>query len=192
METLNQLDTELFLWLNGLHVPWLDPVMVGATRRNTWIPCYIVLIGWLGFQYRKQAIGLVLTLILGVVLSDQMASAVLKPLTLRLRPCHEPALQKLIYPVLECGGTYGFASSHAANTFALAMALWLLVGKRFPSVKWVFGWAFVVSYSRIYVGAHYPLDILAGAGIGVIMAVACAGLHQRLTGRFFLPKNRAE
>ena len=180
LETLNQLDTDLFLWLNGLHAPWLDPIMVGATLRNTWIPFYALLVGWLIFQYRKRAFGLVLTLVLAVILSDQMASAVMKPLTLRLRPCHEPALQKLIHPVLECGGTYGFASSHAANTFALAMALWLLIGKRFGWVRWVFLWAAFVSYSRIYVGAHYPLDVLAGAGIGVIMAVGCVSLYRKL------------
>ncbi|RAK00383.1 undecaprenyl-diphosphatase [Larkinella arboricola] len=181
METLNQLDTDLFLWLNGLYAPWLDTVMVWATMRNTWIPFYALLIGWLGFQYRKQAIGLVLTLVAAVALSDQTASAVLKPLTLRLRPCHEPALQKLIHPVLECGGTYGFASSHAANTFALAMALWLLVGQRFAWVKWIFLWALLVSYSRIYVGAHYPLDVLAGAGVGVLMAVGCVFLYRKLS-----------
>lgn len=158
--------------------------MVWATKRNTWIPFYVLLIGWLGVQYRKQAIGLVLTLAAAVALSDQTASAVLKPLTLRLRPCHEPALQKIIHPVLECGGTYGFASSHAANTFALSMALWLLVGLRFPWVKWVFLWALLVSYSRIYVGAHYPLDVLAGAGVGIIMAVGCVILYQNLAKRF--------
>lgn len=184
METLNQLDTDLFLWLNGLHAPWLDQIMVGATMRNTWIPFYALLIGWLIFQYRKRAFGLVLMLVLAVALSDQMASAVMKPLTLRLRPCHEPALQKLIHPVLECGGTYGFASSHAANTFALAMALWLLIGKRFGGVRWVFLWATVVSYSRIYVGAHYPLDVLAGAGIGVMMAVFCVNGYQYVEKRF--------
>ncbi|GAB3338740.1 lipid A 4'-phosphatase [Larkinella ripae] len=187
METLNQLDTDLFLWLNGLYAPWLDAVMVGATLRNTWIPFYGLLIAWLVFQYRKQALGLVVTLIVAVALSDQMASAVLKPLTLRLRPCHEPALQKLIHPVLECGGTYGFASSHAANTFALATALWLLVGGRFSWVKWAYLWAFVVSYSRIYVGAHYPGDVLAGAGVGAGIAFFCVWVYRKLTNRVSKP-----
>jgi undecaprenyl-diphosphatase len=184
LETLNQLDTELFLWLNGHYVSWLDPLMVGATQRNTWIPFYILLIAWLVRVYRKDAIGLILALVAAVALSDQTASALLKPLTLRLRPCHELALQPLIHPVLECGGRYGFASSHAANSFALAMGLWLLVGKRFPVVKWVFLWAFLVSYSRIYVGAHYPLDILAGAGVGVLMAALSNAVYQLLRLKF--------
>lgn len=178
-ESLNQLDTDLFVWLNGHYASWLDPVMVLITGRNSWFPFYALLIGWLVFRYRRQAMGLLLTLVAAVVISDQTASALLKPLTLRLRPCHVPALQKIIHPVLECGGSYGFASSHAANTFALATGLWLLIGKQYPWLKWLFLWAALVSYSRIYVGAHYPLDVLAGAGIGVLAAIFCVGLYQK-------------
>lgn len=183
-ETLNRLDTDLFLWLNGRYASWLDPIMVFATERNTWFPFYALLIGWLIYQYRKQALWMILTLAAAVAISDQTASALLKPLTLRLRPCHEPTLQTLIHPVLECGGQYGFASSHAANTFALATGLWLLVGKQHPWVKWLYLWAILVAYSRIYVGAHYPLDILAGAGIGVLAAQLCVWVLYRFNSQF--------
>jgi undecaprenyl-diphosphatase len=81
--------------------------------------------------------------------------------------------------VLPCGGQYGFASSHAANAFALATGLWLLLGQQYRWLGWLFLWAIAVAYSRIYVGAHYPLDVLAGAGIGVLMAWLSAGLNQR-------------
>lgn len=178
-ETLNQLDTQLFLWLNSQHALWLDGPMVFATERNSWFPLYAVLIGWLAVRYRKQALGMVLALVAAVAISDQTASALFKPLTHRLRPCHEPALQPLIHPVLECGGLYGFASSHAANTFALATGVWLLVGHRYPAVKWLYLWAFWVSYSRLYVGAHYPLDLLAGAGIGTLAAAGCVAVYRQ-------------
>lgn len=181
-DTINQLDTRLFLWLNGHHTPWLDPIMIWITERNSWFPFYALLIGWLVFRYRGRAIGLILTLVLAVALSDQTASALLKPLTLRLRPCHEPTLQKLIHPVLDCGGTYGFASSHAANAFALAMGLWLLIGRQYPIAKWLFLWGCLMAYSRVYVGAHYPLDVLAGAGIGVLMAVGSVWLYRQYLG----------
>ncbi len=182
-DAINQLDTDLFLWLNGLYAPWLDGFMVLITGRDVWIPVYALLISWLTFRYRKRAISMVLTLAVAVALSDQTASALLKPLTHRLRPCHTPGLQKLIHSVLECGGLYGFASSHAANTFALATGLWLLLGSAYPSVRWVFLWATIVSYSRIYVGAHYPLDILAGAGVGVLAAGLCVTGYQQIAQR---------
>lgn len=177
LETLNRLDTDLFLWLNGRYTPWLDPIMIWVTERNSWIPFYAILIGWMIYRYRKQAIGLVLTIIAAVALGDQLCSSVLKPLTHRLRPCHDLAVQKLMHPVMECGGLYGFASSHAATTFALATTLWLLLGKQHPWLKWGFLWASIVSYSRIYVAAHYPLDVLAGTGIGVLSAMLAVSVY---------------
>lgn len=184
LDEINQLDTNLFLRLNGLYASWLDPIMILATERNTWIPFYALLIGWLAYRYRKQAIWMVLTLIVAVAISDQTASALLKPITHRLRPCHVPALQKLIHPVMECGGLYGFASSHAANTFALATGVWLLIGKQYAWAKWIFVWAAFVSYSRIYVAAHYPLDVLTGAGIGVLAAMLCVTIFRSQQHRF--------
>ena len=81
---------------------------------------------------------------------------------------------------MECGGQYGFVSSHAATTFALAATLWLLLGKQHPWLKWGFLWAAVVSYSRIYVAAHYPLDVLAGTGVGVLSAFLCVAVYQKI------------
>jgi undecaprenyl-diphosphatase len=180
LDTLNRLDTQLFLWLNSLHTPWLDPLIVLATERNTWIPFYVLLVGWLVWRYRQGAIRMVLLLAVSVAISDQLCSSVLKPLTHRLRPCHEAALQPFIHPLMPCGGLYGFASSHAANTFALAMGLWLLLGRTYPALRWLFLWAAIVAYSRIYVGAHYPLDVLAGAGIGTLVAAVVVKCEWRM------------
>jgi undecaprenyl-diphosphatase len=190
LQKLNQLDTDLFLWLNGHYTPWLDPIMVWVTERNNWFPFYALLIGWLVYRFRKQAIALLLTIAAAVAVADQLASSVLKPLTHRLRPCHELALQKLIHPVLECGGLYSFVSSHASTTFALAATLWFLLGKQYPLFKWVFLWAAVVSYSRIYVAAHYPLDVLAGTGLGVLCAFLCVLIFNGWQNRFVNPDKR--
>ncbi len=188
LQTLNQLDTDLFVWLNGRYTPWLDPIMIWITERNSWFPLYTLLIGWLIYRYRRQAIGFLLTIIAAVAVADQVASSVIKPLTHRLRPCHELALRKLIHPVLDCGGQYSFVSSHASTTFALTTTLWLLLGRQYPWLKWGFLWAAVVSYSRIYVAAHYPLDVLAGAGIGVLSAVVCVLIFRRVQGHSEPPR----
>lgn len=180
LQTLNRLDTDLFLWLNSINAPWLDPLMILVTERNTWIPFYVLLVGWLIYRYRKQAAGLLLTIAASVALGDQLASSIIKPLTHRLRPCHELALQKLIHPVMECGGRFSFVSSHASTTFALAMSLWLLLGKQYSWPRWVFLWAAVVSYSRIYVAAHYPLDVLMGALVGILSALVMVTLYRKI------------
>jgi len=183
IDKLNQFDIHLFLWLNGRYTPWLDPIMIWITERNSWFPLYALLIGWLIFEYRKQAIGFILTIIFSVALADQVASSVFKPLVHRLRPCHELALQTFIHPVMECGGQYGFVSSHAATTFALAASLWFMLGKQHRWLWLGFLWAAIVSYSRIYVAAHYPLDVLAGTAVGISSAALCVFVLRKIQVR---------
>jgi undecaprenyl-diphosphatase len=165
------IDKELFLLINGQHNPTMDEVMAWITARNSWIPFYLIFIGWLWYRYKKQGLWILLNMVISIALADQFTSSLLKPLVKRLRPCHEPALQNLIHLVGNCGGMYGFASSHASNAFAFALAFFLLKGKNHAWAKWLFVWAFVVSYSRMYVGVHYPADILVGALVGCMSAV---------------------
>jgi undecaprenyl-diphosphatase len=183
MQTLQSLDTQLFLFLNSLHANWLDPVMGLITRRDTWFPAYLVLIFWLIYSQKKQATFIIISIILAVALSDQLCSSVLKPLVHRLRPCHQPNLQGLIHMVTECGGQYGFCSSHAANGFALATSLMLFFGRNKYTYLLLL-WALIISYSRIYVGVHYPFDVICGALIGTgfayISFIAISFVKQRI------------
>jgi undecaprenyl-diphosphatase len=178
---INELDTELFLWLNGHHAPWADAIMTWVTARNSWIPFYVILLGWIGWQYRRHAWGIVGSIFVTILTADQFTSSFLKPNIQRLRPCYVSELQNQIHNLGGCGGTYGFASSHAANSFGLAMILWLIFKDKHPAFRWVFVWAVLVSYSRIYVGVHYPLDILAGALVGIIAATMSYKIYLRLT-----------
>lgn len=177
IETISKLDQQLFLFLNGLHVSWLDAPMFWTSHRYTWLPLYAWLIFLLWKRANKIVFGLQLAAIgLSLVLCDRISSGLVKPFFARLRPCHEPALQSLIHSLEDCAGKFGFVSSHAANTFGAAMFFWLIWHKKWPIVRWLFVWATLVSYSRIYVGKHYPADVVFGG----ILGVACAWLAYQI------------
>ncbi|HAA20854.1 MAG TPA: phosphatase PAP2 family protein, partial [Cytophagales bacterium] len=157
LERLLSWDREVFLWFNGQHSPFWDPVWVTITEKQTWYVLYALLIAFLLWKYRWQGLLAVVLLILSVVLADQLTSGLMKPLFARPRPCHEPSLEGLIHLIKYCGGPYGFASSHAANSFAVAIFAGHMLrsfGRWIPPLWWL--WAAVISYSRVAVGVHYP------------------------------------
>ena len=173
METLSNIDTDLFLFLNGLHTSWLDKVMIAVTQMWVWVPLYLLLIYWTVKQYGKRCWWIFLAVGIVVLCSDQLSAHVCKPLFQRLRPCYNADLQDLIYlPKGMAGGRYGFVSSHAANTFAVAAFLTPALRK---NRNWMgivlYFWAFISSYSRIYLGFHYPGDILCGALLGILIGL---------------------
>ena len=170
IDSLIDIDKKLFLFINGLHDSHLDETMRIISTTGVWIPFYAVLIFLIIRKFKKQSWLPLLTITLLIVLCDQFASGLMKPLFERLRPCHEPSLQNLIYMPFGCGGQYGFISSHAANTFGLAMFIWLLFKKQSKYWGLMFLWAFIVSYSRIYLAAHYPADVFLGGLSGVLWA----------------------
>ena len=171
MAGIERVDTQLFLWLNGLHVGWLDKVMVSITETWPWIPLFILLIFMVFKQYGKRGWWVLLAVALVLLCSDQLSAHVCKPLFHRLRPCFNPELEGLVHlPKGLPGGRYGFVSSHAANTFAVAAFLTPVLRQSYKHVGWwLFAWAFISSYTRIYIGVHYPGDIVGGAALGIII-----------------------
>lgn len=123
----------------------------------------------------------ILLLICAVGMADYIASGIMKPFFERLRPCQDPSLDHLITLVGSCGGKYGFASSHAANSASLAGGLFFMFRQRWPKFTiWMICWALIVGYSRIYVGVHYPGDVLAGMFVGILTSfVFCYVIYQQ-------------
>lgn len=178
------IDTYILLWINGHHTEWLDQLMWWVSQSVTWIPLYIVLVGLIIYRYRswKIVMAILLAFALAVGLSDFISSGILKPLVERLRPTHEPSLAPFLHIVNGYkGGMYGFCSSHAANTLACAL-LFVFVYKNKITTSILIVWVAINSYSRIYLGVHYPTDIMAGWIIGcatAALAYALLGFLQK-------------
>ncbi len=167
----NNVDQNLFFFLNGLHASWLDPVMLFLSNKFVWLPLYLYLIYRLFVHFKKNTVWLVILILLTVGAADYTTSGILKPTVQRLRPCKDAQINRDIHTVGNCGGQYGFASSHAANTFAAATFIFLLLGrKEVITSRLLIVWATLVAYSRVYLGVHYPGDIIVGAAIGMLLA----------------------
>lgn len=173
MDTIIEIDHKLFVFLNSLHADWLDPVMQHISGKYEWIPLYAILLFLIVRKYKMSSIWIVLGVVLLITATDQISVKLFKELFERLRPCHHPQIKETVHLINgHCGGKYGFVSSHAANTFGLATYLGLFLKKHFKYSLWLLlGWAAVVSYSRIYLGVHYPLDIAAGGALGMIIGM---------------------
>ena len=166
MHELIQEDKSIFLFLNNLGSTPFDQLWIMISATWIWVPLYVIFLYLLFKTFKLRSLIFILIFIaLGVTVSDQLAG-IFKTGILRLRPCHDPTLTGLMRAV-KCGGQFGFYSSHAANTFFIATFMSLLLYKKFKFLPYfLFVWAIVVSYSRIYLGVHFPLDILMGSLMG--------------------------
>lgn len=192
MNFITNLDTELFLFLNGLHVDWLDPIMTFISGKITWAPFYLILLFLVIKKYKKQSILVLIGVVILIVCSDQISSGIFKPIFERPRPCHNEAIKDLVYlPNGHCGGAYGFISSHACNCFALAVFITHVLKKYYRKIASImYIWANLVAYSRIYMGVHYPGDIIVGAVVGIIVGFVISKLYDMISQRVETQRRR--
>ena len=199
MDYLIHIDQQWLLAINGWHSEWADMLMWYISKSTTWLPLYALLVGLIVYRFgilspslcregrRGSSLLRVLIILAGfavaVGVSDFVSSGIIKPWVCRLRPTHEPELAGLIHLVNGyTGGLYGFVSSHAANTMACALLFALLYRNKYATVGLML-WVALNCYSRMYLGVHYPADIIGGLAIGALMATLTYGMVRRLLER---------
>lgn len=171
LEFLKQMDYSIFHFINNtISNQTLDSIMLFLRNAHNWIPLYILLFIYLIYSYKWNGLKYGLYILIAFAIADSITFQLLKPWFGRLRPCHSETLTVRLL-LNHCGGKYGFPSNHAANHAAIAISIVLagIFKKKWINYLWLF-WAFMIGIAQIYVGVHYPSDILAGFILGASIA----------------------
>jgi len=192
LQTILEWDSWLFLKINTIFThPLLDKIFPLWRDSELWVPFYLFLIVLAIVNFGKKAGSWILFAIINVALTDQASSSLIKNWFARIRPCNEELLVGKMRLLLEhCSGGFSFTSSHATNHFGFAMFVFLTTRHLFGKWgKWLFVWAATISYGQVYVGVHYPIDILFGALLGSGIGALTAGYYNRKMGPITLSQN---
>jgi undecaprenyl-diphosphatase len=167
---------------NGMQNAFLDWLCPLLRKQGNWYLLYAVLVFFLYRKHQKNTIWIVVGAALMILITDQLSAHLIKNIVQRLRPCNDPALQSQVHLLVHCGQGFSFVSSHATNHFALA----IFVPAFFPDQgKWLLPvallWAGSIAFSQVYVGVHYPFDVICGALLGSIIAYIAALIVRKKT-----------
>ncbi|MCU4165355.1 phosphatase PAP2 family protein [Marinilabiliaceae bacterium A049] len=186
MQSLLELDKDILLFLNSHFSAYWDNFFWMFTSKEVWVPLYLT-IGYVIFKnHGFKGIITLLSFVLLIILCDQISTNIFKEGFQRLRPSHDEDLKYLVHLIAgKRGGLYGFVSSHSANSFGLAMFSSLLFRNK-TYTFFIFTWASINAYSRIYMGVHFPGDIIGGFLLGIILALFVYEVYLRIITRFIV------
>lgn len=179
--SLKEADTALFYLVNNkLSFSKIDDLMLLLRQAYTWIPLYLFFFLFFYWNCKKYFLAIVALSLVTFALSDFTSASIIKPFIGRLRPCHDPALQLTINNIAGCGGVYGMPSTHAANHFGIA-TFWYMAIKYTLNQKWLwlFAWAFIICYAQVYVGVHFPGDVIVGGLLGAAIGYLTSNVFRQ-------------
>lgn len=187
LDQLIQFDKEIFLSINqGLSNPVFDWLLPILRNSFTWAPLYLFIIIFLIKQYGKMGMLIVACILLNFAVSDGFSSHLIKKNVKRIRPCNDIEFKHDVNVRVRCGSGFSFTSSHATNHFAMAVFLIVLFRRKWKPILGIgLAWATIISLSQIYVGVHYPIDILCGAILGSLIGLINGNLFKRFVPSFF-------
>lgn len=173
LETVNAVDHQIFEWIQeNLRNPALDQIITPLRDKHFWIPIYIFFISYIFFNFKKEVWRILFYILVLATLSDQTSSSMLKKNIKRIRPCNEEIYNMKYTPSIGCSAGFSFPSSHATNHAALSMFLILLLKDWKKSWKMILGiWPMIIGFAQIYIGVHFPMDVLFGFILGTFLAI---------------------
>lgn len=173
------LDEQLFFIVNrhssNALLDWLCPLL---RNKFTWVPFYFLAAFYLTFKFKSKVLWIFAATAITVLIADQLAAGVIKSVFQRLRPCNEPSIKEHVRLLVNCGSGFSFVSAHAANHFAIASLFATSFSKKYLSLL-LFIWASSVAFAQVYVGVHYPLDVILGGVLGTVIGYPMALILKR-------------
>ncbi|MEZ5015857.1 MAG: phosphatase PAP2 family protein [Flavipsychrobacter sp.] len=179
---LLKIDYWLWYYINAIgHNSFLDAIVPYFRNQWTWAPLYLFLLIFMPLNFRKKGLMWLVFFLMTFAFSDYISGSLLKPFFHRIRPCNNHYLIAMVHNIVPCGSGYSFPSSHAANHFALAIFSGYTL-KHFG--KWIWPvalfWAFSVAYAQVYVGVHFPGDVIGGGLLGLVCGVVTSKVYNRV------------